>query len=166
VIGSHPPTRNARPPGWFDLDFVSLRLANFGIGHGAIDGGGGYTYFDTKTGHEFSVVTGLTGNFTNNSTDYQNGIDWHLDWGASQFLNEQWHVGVVGYVYRQLTADTGALPILQGNRSQAFGVGPQVGYLVPIGDMQGYFNLKGYREFGASSRPDGWNLWLTFALSF
>ena len=111
-------------------------------------------------------MTGLTGNFANNSTDYQNGIDWHLDWGASQFLNEHWHVGVVGYVYRQLTGDSGAPQILGENKSQVFGVGPQVGYLVPIGSMQGYFNLKGYREFGASRRPDGWNLWLTFALSF
>jgi hypothetical protein len=33
-----------------------LRLANFGIGHGGIDGGGGYTYFDQKAGNEFSVV--------------------------------------------------------------------------------------------------------------
>jgi hypothetical protein len=45
------------PVGTYD----SSRLANFGIGHGAIDGGIGYTYFDPKTGHEFSVVTGLSG---------------------------------------------------------------------------------------------------------
>jgi hypothetical protein len=39
----------------------STNLANIGIGHGAIDGGVGYTYVDEKTGHEFSAVTGLTG---------------------------------------------------------------------------------------------------------
>ena len=31
--------------------------------------------------------------------------------------------------------------------------------------MQGYLNLKGYYEFGAPNRPDGWNVWLTFALA-
>jgi hypothetical protein len=41
-------------------------------------------YLDPKTGHKFSVVTGLTYNFINPSTQYQNGVDWHLDWGASQ----------------------------------------------------------------------------------
>ena len=61
-------------------------LANLGIGHGAADGGAGYTYFDPKTGHEFSVVTGLTYNLLNPSTGYQNGVDWHVDWGASQFV--------------------------------------------------------------------------------
>jgi hypothetical protein len=73
------------PVGTYDSD----RLANFGIGHGAIDGGAGYTYFDPQTGHEFSTVTGLTGNFDNTSTNYTNGIDWHVDWGASHFLSQQ-----------------------------------------------------------------------------
>ena len=30
------------------------RIANIGIGHGAIDGGGGYTYLNPVTGHTFS----------------------------------------------------------------------------------------------------------------
>jgi hypothetical protein len=38
--------------------YNSSNLANVGIGHGALDGGVGYTYFDPKTGHEFSVVSG------------------------------------------------------------------------------------------------------------
>jgi hypothetical protein len=49
-------------------------LANLGIGHGAIDAGGGYTYLDPQAGHEFSVVTGFTYNLINPSTDYQNGV--------------------------------------------------------------------------------------------
>src|SRR6516162_11448214 len=36
--------------------YSSSNLANIGIGHGAIDGGVGYTYFDEKAGHEFSAV--------------------------------------------------------------------------------------------------------------
>jgi hypothetical protein len=89
--------------------YSSTNLANVGIGHGAIDGGIGYTYFDPKAGHEFSVVTGLTGNFENHSTNYTSGIDWHLDWGVSQFLSKQVMVGLVGYVYDQLTPDSGCV---------------------------------------------------------
>ena len=81
------------------------RLANIGIGHGAIDAGGAYTYLNTKTGTEFSATLGFTGNFTNPSTNYTNGIDSHLDLAASQFLNQQFFVGAVGYVYQQLTPD-------------------------------------------------------------
>lgn len=145
--------------------YNSSNLANMGIGHGAIDGGFGYTYFDQKTGHEFSVTTGLTGNFTNLSTNYTNGIDWHLDWGASQFLTKQLQVGLVGYIYDQLTPDSGCAPILCPFKSRVLGVGPQIGYLFPVGDLQGYLNLKGYKEFDNANRPDGYNVWLTFSIS-
>jgi hypothetical protein len=45
-------------------DYSPTNLANFGIGHGAVDFGGGYTYFNPQTGHEFSAVTGFTYNLT------------------------------------------------------------------------------------------------------
>jgi hypothetical protein len=44
-------------------DYDPTRLANLGIGHGAIDSGGGYTYFNPATGYEFSGVAGVTYNF-------------------------------------------------------------------------------------------------------
>ncbi len=146
-------------------DYDSKRLVNLGLGHWSIDGGVGYTYFNPQTGYEFSVVTGLTYNFINPSLDYRNGIDWHLDWGASKFISKQVHVGLVGYAYQQITDDSGAGATLGPFRSRVFGVGPQIGYLFPVGGMQGYLNLKGYGEFGAQHRPEGWNLWLTFAIS-
>ena len=133
------------PVGTYD----SSQLANIGIGHGAIDGGVGYTYFNPQTGHEFSVTTGLTYNLKNQSTDYQNGIDWHLDWGASQFLSKEVQIGAVGYFYQQLTADTGSLPILGPIKSRVIGVGPQMGFIIPAGTVQTYLNFKAYEEFDA-----------------
>lgn len=87
-------------------------LAGIGIGHAAIDGGGAYTYLNLKTGTEFSATLGFTKNFENYSTHYTNGIDSHLDLAASLFLTQQLFVGLVGYYYQQLTADSGQLPIL------------------------------------------------------
>ncbi|MCS3446285.1 MULTISPECIES: SphA family protein [Bradyrhizobium] len=144
--------------------YQSGRLANLGLGHWAIDAGGGYTYFDPKTGHEFSTVLGFTYNFVNPSTQYQSGVDMHLDWGASQFLTKQWQVGLVGYLYQQLGCDGGSGDRVGCFRSRVAGVGPQVGYIFPVGDMQGYLNLKGYGEFANENRPAGWNVWLTFNL--
>jgi hypothetical protein len=141
------------------------RLSNLGLGHGAIDAGGGYTYFSPVTGHEFSVATGFTYNFKNDSTDYRNGVDWHLDWGASQFLSQHLHVGLVGYLYQQVGGDSGAGATLGNFKSRVAGIGPQVGVLFPIFGMQGYVNLKGYKEFAAENRPEGWNLWLALAIS-
>jgi hypothetical protein len=146
-------------------DYDPNRLANLGIGHGAIDGGAGYTYFNPQTGNEFSATAGLTYNFKNTSTQYQNGIDFHVDWGASHFVTRQWQLGLVGYYFQQVTDDFGAPASLGGFRSRVAGLGPQIGYIFPLGDKQGYLNLKGYKEFAAENRPEGWNLWLTFAIS-
>ena len=145
--------------------YESTRLSNIGIGHGAIDAGGGYTYFNPATGHEFSGVLGFTYNFQNQSTQYQNGVDMHFDWGASQFLTKQFQVGLVGYVYKEIGCDSGSGDRVGCFQSQVVGVGPQLGFIFPVGDMQGYINLKGYKEFAAENRPDGWNTWVTFVIS-
>jgi hypothetical protein len=141
------------------------RIANIGIGHGAIDGGGGYTYLNPATGHTFSGVAGFTYNFKNPDTQVQSGVDFHFDWSAAQFLSKQVFVGLVGYAYQQVSDDTGGSPLLGGFRSRVLGVGPQIGYIFPVGNMQGYLNLKTYGEFDQANRPAGWNAWLTFAIS-
>jgi hypothetical protein len=145
--------------------YSSTSLANLGDGHGAADAGAGYTYLDPMAGHEFSAVAGFTYNLTNTSTNYQNGIDFHLDWGASQFLSKQLLVGAVGYVYDQVTGDSGSGDRVGPFESRVIGVGPQLGYIFPVAGMQGYLNLKGYREFDARDRPSGFNVWLTFVIS-
>lgn len=145
--------------------YQSTRLANIGLGHGTIDAGGGYTYFNPQTGHELSGVLGFTYNFTNPDTQYQSGVDMHFDWGASQFLSKQVQVGLVGYVYKQLGCDSGSGDRVGCFRSQVAAVGPQIGFIFPVGDMQGYLNFKAYKEFAAENRPDGWNAWVTFVIS-
>jgi hypothetical protein len=140
------------------------RLANLSTHHWSLDGGGGYTYFDPKKGHEFSIVGGITYNWENPDTDYQNGVDSHIDWAASQFLNEQLHVGVAGYAYQQLSGDSGAGAALGAFKSRVFAIGPQVGYFFPVDKEKGYVNLKGYWEFAAENRAEGWNVWLSLAL--
>ncbi len=149
------------PSGTYD----STRLANFGIGHGGIDAGAGYTYFDSRTGYEVSAVAGLTFNFENSHTGYRNGIDAHVDLAASRFVSDQAQIGLVGYYYQQLTADSGQPAALGDFKSRVAAVGPQVGYLFPIGGMQGYLNVKGYAEFASQNRPAGWNAWIVLSIS-
>ena len=141
------------------------RLANIGIGHGAIDFGAGYTYLNPTTGTEFSGVGGFTYNFKNPDTQYQSGIDFHFDWGVSQFLSKQVFVGFVGYAYQQVTNDFGQPAVLGGFRSRVLGLGPQLGYIFKIGDNSAFLGVKGYGEFDAANRPSGWNTWLTFSIS-
>ena len=68
-------------------------------------------------------------------------------------------------MYQQVTPDSGQHPILGTFESRVIGIGPQIGYIFPIGKMQGYLNLRGYGEFDAENRPSGWNTFLTFEIS-
>jgi hypothetical protein len=112
-------------------NYNSMSLANLGLGHGAIDAGGGYTYFNPATGHEFSAVVGFTYNFKNTTTQYQSGVDFHLDWGASQFLSKQF-----------FSADSGSGDRVGAFESRVFSIGPQLGYIFPIAGKQGFLGLK------------------------
>lgn len=141
------------------------RLSNLGLGHAAIDGGGAYTYSNTKTGTELSATLGFTRNFRSASADYTSGIDSHLDLGASQFLSEKFFVGAVGYYYQQLTADQGQPAILGSFESRVRAAGPQIGYNFDLGnDVTLSTNLRGYVEFGAHDRTQGYAIFATATL--
>jgi hypothetical protein len=142
------------------------RLANLGIGHGAIDGGAGYTYFNPTTGYEFSAVGGLTYNLENTETNYQNGIDAHLDWGASKFINKQLYLGLAGYFFQQVTGDSGSGARLGPFESSTIGIGPQAGYVFPVNnEVQGFLGLRSYVDLETQNRAKGWSVWVTLAFS-
>jgi len=146
------------PVGEYDQD----DLANLGTNHWSIDLGGGYTYLNPDNGREFSAVLGLTYNFENPDTDYQNGVSAHLDWAASQFLSETFHVGLVGYFYEQLSGDSGDGARLGDFKSSVAAAGPEAGWFLREGAWD--FNVKAYYEFSAERRTEGWSGWLTLAI--
>jgi hypothetical protein len=148
------------PVGAYD----ATRLAGLGIGHWAVDGGLGYT-FANDAGLELSITAGVTYNFMNPYTQYQSGVDGHIDWGASIALGDKLYLGAVGYFYDQLGPDSGPGARLGGFQSRVTAVGPQIGYAIDLGVVHADLNLRGYKEFDAQNRPEGWNLWLTLSLS-
>lgn len=140
------------------------RLAGLGVGHWAIDGGLGYTFM-SETGFEFSLTAGLTYNFMNPYTQYQSGLDGHLDWGVSYSPTDSFYFGIAGYFYRQLGDDSGPGATLGPFQSRVNGAGPQIGYAFSVGSTQVDLGVRGYKEFDAQYRPEGWNLWVTLAVS-
>jgi hypothetical protein len=64
-----------------------------------------------------------------------------------------------------MVRENGRIARTAGREALCQRVGPQIGYLFPIGGMQGYLSLKAYWEFDAERRADGWNTWLTLAIS-
>ena len=62
-------------------NYLPRRLSNLGLGHGAIDVGGAYTYLDTSKGWEISATVGVTYNMKNFGTDDTSSIESDLDVG-------------------------------------------------------------------------------------
>lgn len=145
------------PTGDYDVN----RAANLGLNHWSYDAGGGYTYLNESSGTEFSAVLGFTINQKNPDTDYKNGADAHLDVSLSQFLNEDFHIGLVGYAYHQLSNDSTPGIGNKNLKSQVAALGPQAGYFFKVGKNKWYANLKAYDEFDAKNRTAGWNAWLS-----
>lgn len=139
------------------------RLAGVGLGHWAIDWGLGYTYL-APSGFELSLTAGLTYNFVNPQTGYQSGVDGHVDLGVSYSFNESLYAGAVAYAYNQLSPDTGGSARLGDFRSSVAGVGPQIGWSFTGGGLGFDVNLRGYKEFAAYNRPEGWNAYLTLSV--
>ena len=108
-----------------------------------IDGGGGYTYFDPQTGHATLGRGRRHLQFHEDpSTNYQNGIDGHLDLASHRISFAELPARAVGYVYDQITGDSGSGNKVGPLKSRVMGVGPTDGLSVPAAGMHGYLNLK------------------------
>ncbi len=84
----------------------------------------------------------------------------------SKFVSEKWQLGAVGFAYKQISDDEGALEILDGFRSETYCIGPQVAYSGEISDRPVYASLKVYNEFEVENRTEGVASFLTISLSF
>jgi hypothetical protein len=46
------------------------------------------------------------------------------------------------------------------------GIGPQLGFLFPVGsEYGGYLNLKAYKDIAAENLPEGYSAWVTLTIS-
>lgn len=100
------------------------RAINLGRNYWSFDTQGAVTWFRQATGTEISLAPGIMFNTENNATDYKTGTEFHLDFVANQFLSPNLAIGLRGYWYEQITADSGSGAVLGGFKSSSFGIGP------------------------------------------
>lgn len=108
------------PTGHYDPNAV----INVGRNYWAFDTQLGITWFHKETGTELSVLPGLMVNTTNQATDYRTGTEFHLDFMVNQFVMPSLALGVQGYWYEQIEADSGRGAVLGPFMGESFGLGP------------------------------------------
>lgn len=142
------------------------RAINLGRNYWSFDTAAAATWFDPAKGREVSVAAGIMLNTENPATDYRTGAEVHMDVSATQFLSETFAVGLRGYVYQQVTDDSGAGAKLGGFRSESVGLG--AGFLWTPAVAEGRLSILGkwMRDVHAKNRFESNYLTLTAAWAF
>lgn len=135
--------------------YVAGQLSNASLNRRALDVFGALTWLDPAIGVDLSMAMGVTFNQANPATDYKTGNEFHLEWAATKYLTKEFTIGLVGYYYQQLTADSGSGARLGPFEGQVVALGGSIGYTFEIGKIPLSTRIKVYREFSAVNRMEG-----------
>ena len=141
-------------------------LVNLGRNYWSFDTVGAFTWFNPESGTEVSASAGIMVNTENSATNYKTGNEFHLDAVFNQFLSPGLSIGLRGYYYKQLTADSGAGATLGTYKSSSYGFGP--GFVWIPENAGGGLTILGkwMHDFGAENRFKADYITLTAAWSF
>ncbi len=110
-------------------EYSTNSSVNIGRNYWSIDTVAALTWFNPDSGTEFSVVPGFMFNSENPDTNYRTGTEFHMDFMFNQFVSEEWALGLHGYVYSQLTGDSGSGALLGDFKGEAVGIGPAISWI-------------------------------------
>lgn len=153
--------------GYFPIgDYREAALANVARHRLAADVYTAITWLAPEWGIDISNTIGITFNAKNQATNYKTGIEFHWEGAITKQLTERFSAGLVGYYYKQLTADKAPPPIaavLGDFKGEIAGVGVQVGYNFQIGEAPVSTRLRYYHQFSAKNHLKGDSVFLSLS---
>lgn len=111
-----------------------------------------------ENGFELGMRATYSINTKNRDTDVRSGQYLHADWSAMYRVNDEWRVGLQGYVVQQFTKDSGPFVAAHGNKARTFAAGPMLSYVSESGVWA--IDAKVLPEFSVRNRPQGTVSWL------
>ena len=140
-------------------------VTNMGFNRWAADLTGAVTYLDMKTGVELSAAAGFTFNGENQDTGYKTGTEFHLEGAAMQHFSKSFAVGLQGYLYQQVTGDSGPGTQFLGDfEGRVIALGPGVDFSFNLGSTHVSGNLRYFHEFDVENRLEGDAGYLNFVI--
>jgi hypothetical protein len=140
------------------------RIANIGKNHYALDPGVGVTWLDADYGLEISSWIGYTINFENKKIHYRTGGEFHAEFFLGKNLGKSLQIGLVNYMYNQLTADSGRGALLGPFKGHVIGLGPSVFYNFELKGTPISLNARYYKEFDVRHRLKGEAAFITLKM--
>jgi hypothetical protein len=140
------------PTGVYDPN----RIADLGLHRPSADIKGAYTYFDPTIGLEISAALGITFNYINTATNYRTGDEVHFEWDVNEHFASGFSLGVGGYIYDQVTGDSGPGAHLGPFEGRVVAVGPLIGYEFKImNKIPVDLSVHWFHEFDVKRRLTG-----------
>ncbi len=153
------------PTGDYDVG----QLANLGLNYWTFDPTVGAAFSDEKTGLNIGVYTGITFNTENEDTNYDSGSVLHVEISAQQLLplgTGFFGFGLNGYLYEQISGDSGSGATSGDFKGRSVGVGPVLDYILPTETGTWIFEAKWLPELDTKNRLEGDYFWFKVAWQF
>lgn len=144
-------------------------LANMGRNYWTFDPTVQVSYNNAKTGFNAAIFTGVTLNTENDDTNYQSGSAFHIDASVQQLLplgQGFLSVGFNAFYYEQIEGDSGSGAKLGGFEGRTVGIGPALGYILPIGENTLVAEARWLPELDTKRRLEGDFFWLKLVYQF
>jgi len=144
-------------------------LANPGLNYWTFNPWMGVSYNNAKNGFNAALHGGIAFNTENPDTDYRSGVMTHLEGSVQQLLpvgSGFLSIGAEAFWLEQVTADSGQRPILGDFKGRTAGIGPVLGYVLPIGEQNFVAELRWLPELKTRNRLEGDYIWLKVVYQF
>jgi len=145
------------------------RLRNPALNFWTFDPTVGVVYSNKKIGFNAMLHVGDAINTENPDTNYRSGSLLHFDGAIQQILpvgSGFLTLGAEGFYFDQVTDDSGAGAVLGRFRGMTAGLGPVVGYILPLGQQSLSVELKWLAEVDTKNRLECDYIWLKVAYKF
>jgi len=145
------------------------RLGNPGLNYWTFDPMLGVAYSNKKSGFNAMLHVGYAINTENPATDYRSGSLLHFDAAIQQILPVGpgfLTLGAEGFYFEQVTGDSGAGAVLGSFKGMTAGLGPVLGYILPLGRQSLAVELKWLPELDTKNRLEGDYIWLKMVYKF
>jgi hypothetical protein len=136
-------------------DYEVGRPTNVAFNRWAADLTGAVTWLDAESGWQADFAAGVTFNGENEDTGYVSGNEFHAEAAINKSFGSGWMVGLQGFYYEQISADSGPPAVLGDFKGRVSGLGPAVAWSGEIGGTPVNLEARYFQEFNAKNRLEG-----------